>query len=214
MRVRAVRCISRDADSLSLPSSLSLSLSLSLSRARTHTYSFLYRFSPFLFPSHSYRQFGYLLFLSPFLASLLAPPRIRMYECTLARVFFCLFLSTFVSLVLSFFLCPCSSLRSLARSLTRSFVRVRMEAMPPVRRALLPSLRPSSPRWVPPELQLSVPQRFSTASYATNGTKTELGTISNFKRKRVNAKGHRDRNLFILREILNWKQCTNLFVST
>lgn len=144
---------------------LSLSLSFIYARARAHVFVS----SPFLSLSVSLpfsQAARHLLFL-PLFAPLPAPSGIRMYECTLARLSPCLFLSMRPRL-------------SYSLSLSLLFpplARVRVEAMPPVRRALLPSLRPSSPRRVPPELQLSVPQRFSTASYATttatNGTEVE-----------------------------------------
>lgn len=65
---------------------------------------------------------------------------------------------------------PCSSSKyALACLLARSLARSHVEAVPPVRRALLPSLRPSSPRRVP---HVRAPaerslQRFSTASVLT-----------------------------------------------
>lgn len=156
-------CVYVPRDALIL--SLSLSLSPLYMRARAHVFVS----SPFLSLSVSLpfsQAARHLLFL-PLFAPLLAPSGIRMYECTLARLLPRLFLSMRPRL-------------SYSLSLSLLFpplARVRVEAMPPVRRALLPSLRPSSPRRVPPELQLSVPQRFSTASYATttatNGTEVE-----------------------------------------
>ena len=149
MRVRAVRCISRDADSLIPPFSLSLSLSLSLSVSLTRACTHVFISLPFLSLSISFpfSQAVSVPSLPFFLSPLLAPPRIRIYECTLARVFFCLFPSTrsFLSYSLSFFLSLSLLFSPFASSLVRS--RAHGSDVPPVvRRALLPSLRPSSPR--------------------------------------------------------------------
>lgn len=65
------------------------------------------------------------------------------------------------------------------RLLARSLAHLHVEAVPPVRRALLPSLRPSSllGEYLTSELQLSVLQRFSTASVLTR-TEGQTGLCS------------------------------------